>query len=257
MRAIARTLFVLALVAPASVGATGARPVVELTAWPAHATIEGSGKASIRVRNSGSRRVVVDVRRAGFSLDLRGRPKIVRAGKRTADSWIRVRPRQFALRPGGSTTLAVAARVPRHVEPGDHDALVLLTTRPPHRAGLGVRMRLGVVVDVRAPGRVVRRLVLRGLGIRRSGRLRTFELLLINRGNVTEQLARDRVTLSLRKDGEVLASLRAVPRELLPVSRGVVQFRYRGRARGWVSALAELSTGAGSAVVYRTYRIRL
>jgi hypothetical protein len=118
-------------------------------------------------------------------------------------------------------------------------------------------MRLGVVVEVRAPGRVERDLVLRSLRVRRNGRLRTLELLVANHGNVTERLGRKRVSLSLRRAGRTLATLRPEARELLPHTRGLTFFRYRGRARGTVSALATVLPEAGGAPVYRTYRIRL
>jgi hypothetical protein len=209
------------------------------------------------VTNTGRRPVVVDVQRAGFALDLRGQPRIERAAKRSARSWIMVRPHRFTLDSGGSTSLTVMARLPVRAEPGDHPALVLLTTRRRRDAGVGVRMRLGVVVDVRAPGRLVHELVLRRLRVRRSGRLRTLELLVVNRGNVTEQLRRERVSLLLRPAGRTLARLRPEPRQLLPRTRGLVIFRYRGRGRGTVSARATLLPEGGGSTVKRTYRIHL
>ncbi len=68
---------VLLALASASAGASGARPPVALTASPAHLELAGTGRATVRVTNSGTNPVVLDVRRAGFGLDLRGRPKIV------------------------------------------------------------------------------------------------------------------------------------------------------------------------------------
>jgi len=258
MSRVSRSVLVLLMVVPATAGAAMTRSPVALTASPAHLTLTGSGAATIRVTNTGSSRVVVDVRRAGFSLDLRGRPKIVpRGAKRSADSWLGIRPQRFALRAGRSSSVTVSARTPRHAEPGDHDALVLLTTRPRRRVGLAVRMRLGVVVDVRAPGRVVRRLVLRELRVRHRGRLRTLELVVANRGNVTEEVGRDRALVSLRRHGTVLASLRPEARELLPHTLGLVLFRYRGPTKGRVSALVTLASDSGDAVTYRTFRIRL
>jgi hypothetical protein len=260
MSCIARAwLAALALVVPASAGtAAVSRPSLALTASPAHVTLEGSGNTTVRVSNIGSRRVVVDVQRAGFGLDLRGNPKILpRRRSRIARSWLTVRPRRFVLRAGGRTSLTVSARLPHRADAGDHEALVLLVTRPRRRAGVAVRMRLGVVVDVRAPGRVVRRLALRGLEVRPHGRLRTLELLVINRGNVTEEIGEDRGSLTLRRRGHLLARLQAEPRQLLPRSRGLVLFRYRGRARGYVSALAALPSDSGGAVAYRTFRVRL
>jgi hypothetical protein len=257
MSRLACVLITAVLVVPASAGATTARRSIALTASPAHVSLQGSGYATVRVTNSGRRLVVVDVRRAGFALDLRGRPRIVASGKRAAISWVRVRPSHVALRAGASASLTVAAKVPAGAEPGDHDALVLLTTRPRRDAGVAVRMRIGVVVAVRAPGQLLHKLVLRGLRVRRHGRLRTLELLVANRGNVTEPIRRKRVSLSIRRAGRVVARLRPEPRDLLPWSRGLLVFRYRGRVHGTVSALATVVPEADGSMMCRAYRIVL
>jgi hypothetical protein len=207
--------------------------------------------------NSGRQPTVVAVQRAGFALDLRGRPRIVRAGKRSARSWIAVQPSRFMLPAGESTNVAVTAKLPPRAEPGDHDALVLLITEPRRGAGIAMRLRLGVLVEVRAPGRVVHRLVLRRLRVRRSRRLRGLELLVANRGNVTEHLGRERVTLALRRRGRILGTLRPEPRDLLPRTRGLVLFRYRGRAHGTVVVRATILADTESSAVSRNYRVRL
>ena len=258
MKVIAHAVLLMALAVPASTGAAASRPSVALTASPAHVTIAGGDAAFVRVSNAGSRRVVVDVRRAGFALDLRGRPMIVsRPRSVAANSWLWVRPRKVVVRPGSATSLTLSARVPHRAEPGDHPALLLLTTRPRPHAGVAVRMRLGVVVDVRAPGRIVRRLALRDLRARGHGRTRVLELLVVNRGNVTEELGPHRVLVTLRRHGRVLARLEGQPRALLPRSRGLVFFRYRGHSTGVVSALAVLASDDGGASVYRSFRLRL
>ena len=128
---------VLLLLAPATAGASGARAPVSLAASPARVTIAGSGRATIQVTNSGSRRVEVDVRRAAFALDLRGRPRIVprhRIGG-AAGSWLTVRPRRLALPPGTKASLTISSTIPRRARPGDHNALVVLawSLMPPHR----------------------------------------------------------------------------------------------------------------------------
>ena len=241
---------------PASAGAGTTRPPLGLVANPAHVGLSGSGRALVRVTNPGSAAVVVDVGRAGFALDLHGRPKLVRrSAARAATGWLSVRPARFVLRPGGTRLLAVAARVPRRVEPGDHDALLVLTTRPRRSAGIAVRMRLGVVVVVRAPGRVVRRLALPGLVVRRAGARRVLELHVANRGNVTETLARGRVRLTVGR-GAARVVLRAVARELRPRTSGLVQLAYRGPLRGLQVVRAEI-VADGLPVVRRTFRVRL
>jgi len=247
---------VLFVLVPAAAGTSTTRPPVALTASPAHVALAGSGQSTIRVTNSGSRPVLVDVARAGFSLDLHGRPRISPpGGARAAGAWLTVRPRRLALGAGASSVLTVTSRVPRRAEPGDHDALVLLTTRPQQGLGLPVRMRIGVVVVVRAPGRIVRRLELRELRVRRTGRARTLELLVVNRGNVTETLGRNRADIALHGHGLVQARLRPAARELRPRTSGIVQFSYRGRLRGWVTARVRVSSGRDS--VHRTFRVRL
>jgi hypothetical protein len=103
-----------------------------------------------------------------------------------------------------------------------------------------VRLRVGIIVDVRVPGRIVRRLDALGLTVRRRGRLRLLELLLFNRGNVTERVARDGLRLLLSRDGRPLATLSPGRGELLPRGSGLAEFVYRGPARGTVVARVEL-----------------
>jgi hypothetical protein len=218
--------------------------------------LEGSGATGIRVTNPGRRPVVVDVRRAGFALDLRGRPRVVpRGAVRTAERWLTLRPARLTLPPRSSRSVTVRAAVPRRAEPGDHDALVLLTTRPQRSAGLAVRMRIGVLVVVRAPGRIVHGLALRGLAVRGTGRARTLELLVANRGNVTERLDRAHVDVALLRAGSVRARLRPIVRELRPRTRGVVQLVYRGPLRGLTTV--RVRARAEHTVTGRTFRVRL
>jgi hypothetical protein len=254
--AAAVVLAALALV-PASAGASPARPPLALTATPAHVGLAGSGRAAVRVANTGLRPVVVDVSRAGFALDRGGRPRVApRDGARAATSWLTVRPTGFVLPAGRSRSLIVTSHLPRRVEPGDHDALVLLTTRPQRGAGVAVRVRIGVVVVVRAPGHVVRRIAVRGLRVRRLRRARVLDLYVINHGNVTETLGPGRLRIVLGR-GDAHATLRAGPRELRPHSGGVIQLRYRGRLRGWVTAKVRVVPEPDGPAVVRTLRVRL
>jgi hypothetical protein len=96
------------------------------------------------------------------------------------------------------------------------------------------------MVDLRVPGRIVRRLDARALAVRRHGESRLLGLLLVNRGNVTERLGEDGLRLVLSRDGRRLATLRPQREELLPRSRGVAEFAYRGQVRGGVVARIEL-----------------
>jgi len=246
------------LLAPASPGAGAARPPASLTAAPSRLALAGATSQTVRVTNSGGEPVVVDVAPAGFALSLRGRPRIVARAAAAAASWLSIRPHRVVLPPGQAAALAVSAVPPPRAAAGDHAALVLLTARPPHGAGLAVRMRIGIVVVVRVPGAIVRRLEVRGLRVRRLGARRLLELSLANRGNVSERLEQGRVRVTLLRRGRLVARLRAPGREVLPRTAGVDEIRYRGRLRGWVTAVVEVASPVhGTAVVRRRFRIRL
>jgi hypothetical protein len=254
-----RVLAAACVLALGATGAGAARPPVSLVASPAHVSLNGRATQSIQVANSGAEPLVVDVGRAGFALDLSGRTRVVpRRPAADVAAWLTVRPGRLVIRPGGTASLTVSSSPPRRAEPGDHGALVLLTTRPRSGLGLAVRMRIGVVVVVRVPGRIVHRVDLIGLRVKRAGRTRLLELWLANRGNVTETLRRSCVRVSLRRNGRVLARLRTPARDLLPRTRGIAELRYRGPVRGWVAARAELSVRTRCAhPVRRVFRIRL
>jgi hypothetical protein len=258
--AVIRTAVLALALVPASAGAgVGAlRPPVALTAAPARLVLAGSARASVRVTNAGTKPVVVVASRAGFALDLRGRPHIVASGRaRSAARWLTFRPDRFELRPRGSISLLVTSKVPRRAEPGDHDALALLTTRALTKAHVAVRLRMGVVVVVRTPGKVVRRLELRRLRVARRGRGRALELVVANRGNITESMARARAVLSRARSGRRVATLFATSRELRPRTSGILEFRFRGRSRGRMTVRIVIPAESGRSHLQRTYRIRL
>ena len=251
------TAAITLVLVPAHAGAGTTRPPVALTATPASVALVGSSRAVLRVTNPGLAPVVVDVARAGFSLDLRGRPRVApRGGPRAASSWLSVLPGRFVLAPGASRAITVVSRMPHRAEPGDHDALVLLTTRTRAGAGVLVRMRIGIVVVVRAPGVVVRRLVVRGVRVGRSREARILEVSIVNRGNVTEALARGRVRVVLRR-GSRQTTLRAVPRDIRPGTVGIVQVPYAGPLRGPVSARVLIPGEPARPAVSRAFSIRL
>jgi hypothetical protein len=240
----------LAAVATAPGASSRGRPVVSLSASPARLILASGVQRTIRLTNFGTSRVTVDSSLSGVAVDVRGRPRLVSrpTAGRNAAAWLRVRPRRLAIRSRGSAVINVGVRVPRRAQPGDHHAAVVLATRPLDRVRVSVRMRLAVRVSVRAPGRVRRRLEIRGLTVRRVGRARLLELRLANRGNVTEKLA-GRVTIAVGRNGVRVGAAR---RELLPGRPGLVVAVYRGTARGVVRVRVDVR-GAGS----RTFRIRL
>jgi len=210
----------------------------------------------ITVRNPGARPLRIDASAAGLALSLRGTPRIGAGGR--AASWLRIHPRHIRIAPRGTAVLSVAAAPPRRAEPGDHPAVLLLATRPSARAPVRVRLRVGVEVVLRVPGRIVRRLQPRGLVVRRSGRRRLLELHLVNRGDVSETLDGRRLRLLVVRGGRATAVLRPLRRELLPGARGICDFVYRGPIRGAVRVRLEVRGPSGGRVLLRrSFRVRL
>jgi hypothetical protein len=115
---------------------------------------------------------------------------------------------------------------------------------------------MGIVVVVRAPGTVVRRLQVRGLRVARGGGVHALDVLVANRGNVTESFARSQAVVSLERGGRPIARLVAEPRGLRPFTTGVFRFRYRGGLSGRVTGRVELRSDLGS-VVRKAFRVRL
>ncbi len=223
------------LLVPASAGARSARPPVALVASPAHVALAGKARQVVTVTSSGYAPVLVEVGKAGYGLDLRGRPRVLRSRA----SWLSVRPRRLMIAPGQSAHLVVASSPPRRAEPGDHSELVLLTTRPLRTASLAVRMRLGVIVVVRVPGRIVRRLAV----LRLRFRPRRLELLVANRGNVTETIARRCATVTVRRGARVIARLHPAARSLLPRTTGLLELPFRRPRRGRLQVVVALAPG--------------
>ena len=255
---IARATAVLcAAGVPAVASAGPTRPAVALTASPAHVTLVGAGRRAIRIANTGADTIVVDVASAGFALGPRGRPRILLAGAsaRRAASWLGVRPNRLALAPGTASEVALVSKPPPTASPGDHPALVLVTTRASPGAPVAVRMRIGITVLVRVPGRIRHALRVRSLRVRRVAHRKMLELVVVNAGNVVEWLDRRRVELSLVIHGRVIARLDPAARELLPRATAVFDLAYRGGVRGDVTAVVAL--GDRAKTLRRSFRVRL
>jgi hypothetical protein len=240
-------VFVVLVLAPVpSAEGTGADlPRVALSVSPAQLAVTAPGSRRINLRNDGAERIVVESARRAV------------AGQTAAKEWLQVVPARFLLRPGKSAVLTLRVRPPRGAEPGNHHVLVLLTTHPPRSSRVTVHVRLGVRVEVRVPGRIVRRLAWGGLRIHRSRGARFLFVSVANRGNVTVQL-RGRVTASLFRRGQQVARLSPPARRaLLPGARALLELRYGGRVRGPVIAVVQVRLGPGVPAVKRRYRIRL
>jgi len=234
------TAAALAALALLPVGAAAAPPAprLGLAVWPARLSAAGGRPQQIHVRNGGARTVVVDAAPAGLGLDLRGTPRVVRAAG--AARWLVLRPRTLRLAPGATRTLTAWPSIPRGARPGDHPALVLLRTRPAAGHAIGVDVRVGVVVDVRVAGAARRRVVLRGLRVVRARNRRRLVLSVVNAGDVTERIGGN-ASLTLYVGKTQVARLLPRRRELLPRSRGVVEFVYTGRRRGPARAFVAIA----------------
>jgi hypothetical protein len=231
---VRRALVALVLgVAAASIPGAAARSGIGLSASPLRLTLKGASAAAITVRNPGRRAVLVDVSRAGFARTLRGKPRVSAGGP---VRWLRLRPQRIRIPAGAKGVLHVRAVPPSRAAAGDHPALVLLTTRPLGVRHVRVRLRVGVIVVLRVPGRIVQRLDARSLTVEHRGVERLLDLRLVNRGNVTEELGGSGLGLLLSRGGRVFATLRPRPGELLPHSAGIAVFAYRGPMRGPVDA---------------------
>jgi hypothetical protein len=220
---------------PAAARMGAERPTVQLSVSPARLTLTAPAARRITLRNTGARRVVVEVA-----------PR--------AD-WLLVVPTRLELRSGASGNLTL--RVPRlqRAEPGEHRARVLLTTRPLSGGRVDVKVRLGVRVTMRVAGRVVRRLALGSLRLRSRHRTRLILVTVANHGNVTITL-RGHVSASLLRHGRPVAHLGTqAPAALRPGKRGLVVLGYAGRKRGLVTAILRVRLGRDT--VERSYRLRL
>lgn len=249
-------LLAASALAPASAGAADGRPPFALSASPTRVQIAPGAWASVRVTNAGRSAVVVDVASAGLALDLRGRPRID-AGQ-GAGRWLVLAPRRLALSAGQSAAVTVSTDVPRSAGPGEHDALVLLRTRVKAGAPVPIVMQVGVVVEVRVRGRIVRRLDVRGIHVVRHGRRRVIVLTVWNRGNISEVLPARRVRIVLRRGRRVLATLLPPRRRVLPRSIAALALPYRGGARGIVRAVVSIrAPRPGIAILRRSFRLRL
>jgi hypothetical protein len=218
---------------------------VALSVSPARLALAAPGSRTIKVRNDGAERVVVDATRRTL-------------GRETAaKAWLRIVPARLVLRSGERATLTLRVSPPRRAEPGDHHVLVLLTTRPLRGGRVNVQVRLGVRLRMVVPGRIVRQLAVGGLRVGRRHAARLMFVSVVNIGNVTVQL-RGCVTALLVRRGHQLARLTpSAQRALRPGTRTFITLRYGGPVRGPVTAVLQIRLGPGIRLVERRYRIRL
>ena len=235
------------------IGAPAPPARVSLSASPAHVTLAAGTRTSVHVEAAASAGMILRASVAGFELDLRGRPRIVPSTD--AASWLTLSPRRVFVGNTGATVV-ISSRRALAARPGDHSAIVLLTTTAPSSKGMVVRMRIGLVVTVRVKGRRIRNLVVANARSRHAVRGASIDVALANRGNVIESIDGSRLRVVLLRRGRVVARLRPGRRKVLPRTSALVAVRYRGKLRGTVTARVEL-TRAGGAVARRSFRVRL
>lgn len=234
------------VLAPASVEGAGAeRPRVALSVSPAHLELEPPGSRTVRVRNDGTGRLAVDVA-----------PRA--AGVLAAAGWLHVTPAHLVLRAGQSSLLTLRATRPQRPEPGDHPALVLLTTRLQQaQSRFDVHLRVGVRIKLIVPGRIVRDVRFGGVHVHRVRRGWLVAVSVANRGNVTVPV-RGNVSVLLARRGRRVPDARLEsPRALKPGGRGSVVLRCNRRLRGRVVLTVRLAFGRGVPAVVRRYAIHL
>jgi len=209
---------------------------VALAVSPARATLVAPAARTIEVRNTGRETAVVEV-------------------TQDARPWLRVTPGRLVLRARAHASLTVLAHATSHTRPGDHDLVLLLTARPVGSSRIAVRMRVGVRLRVRMPGRLVHGVALRRLRVRREAGERVLVLAVANTGNVSEELRG--ATVTLVRGGRIVSTLRARgAHEIAAGARLLLAFPIAGRVHGLVTAdvVAHFTTVHAA---QRRYRPRL
>jgi hypothetical protein len=199
------------------------------------------------VRNRGARRVRVFATPSSFSFDLYGNARIAAGSqpRRSARAWLTVRPGRLVLAPGKRGVFRITAQPPRGASPGDHHALVLLSARALRNERVAIGTRLGVLVFVRVPGRVVRRVTIGRAWVSRTRASGSIAVTAINRGNLAERLLSGQVTVAMWRARRLVTSLRGPTLDLLPRSRGLVLIPVRQRLRGLFTAVVRIAAQPG------------
>lgn len=244
---IAAVALVAAAAAPGAAPASPARPMISLSATPSHLTLVGREPQALVVRNEGATRVGVVAQRAAFAFDVTGNAVIAPrpAPRRSASTWLAIRPRRLVLAPGRSGVVRISARPAPHARPGDHHALVLLSALAPRHTPVSIRTRLGVLVFVRVPGHIARRLEIAGVRPASDRGRRRLLVSVVNHGDVAERLLPAQLTIALSRQGHVVALGRGQPRDLLPHTRGLFSVRLGRSLRGRFTAVVRIAALPG------------
>ena len=187
-------LLLVVLVTLAAAGATEAGRIkvvpFSLTVVPARLVVpanDAGGAKVFDVRNSGTRRIHVDVSLSEFSQAANGQIRFSPATPLSAAAWIDARPGSFDLAPGARKRVRVRISVPAHPEPGERQVGVLFRVPAPQGSGtISISGAIGAELIVNVPGPVVRRIALADLHVARfadGGPIR-LRLAVENLGNV-------------------------------------------------------------------------
>lgn len=250
-----RTLFLApaaaALAAAAVAGAAG--PALTISASPFSLKLQGAATSSIHVVNPGSHPVSVQVstgdlavsQTGKISVDPKKRPAL------SARSWLAVSPGRLTLPAGGVADVSVVTHPPTNAAPGDHYALVLLTTVPPNGVQVGVRTRIGVSVIDTVAGAVAMTPKVAHAAAVKIGKRHLLQLRIVNRSAFVQRLTRGMVTLDIRRGAKRLAHLVAPARVLLPHSTALVSVPYPKAIHGTFTVTTKIGTAT------RRFRLRL
>lgn len=209
-------------------------PAAALSVSPARATIHASSSVSLRVANPSATGVFVTVTRTGLTLRAGGRPALD-AARMPRAGWLYVSATRFRLDAHRLRVVRVRAGELADARPGDHAAVLLFSATPVRRGGVAVALRIGVVLTLRAPGHVRRRLTLRAVAL--SGR--HVRVTVCNDGDVDESLGRGAVRVTT-KWSQGAARARSSPQRILAHTTGVLVLALPRRARGRMTITARL-----------------
>ena len=257
------TLIAFALAALVAAGAAPARvdrpASLGISVTPTQLTLLGAATQTLTVSNTGDGPAMIAVSTAGYAIANDGNFVVGGSSNDNARAWLHVEPAKLRLGPGGSGIVTVTSSPPSNATPGDHHALVLLTTSPGDGT-VGIRTRVGVVTLVRIAGTIVRKLTIQSVAVKNGSLL----VRIANDGNVNERLLAGQVTVDIPS---VPRHLRGGARDLLPNTSGDVTVPLPRSLHGRLTAIVHVRPtpaaleGPGAVgyttVVTRTFTIRL
>lgn len=223
---------------------------VSISVSPSNLIIPAGQVGTLTLTNPGSEASTYDLAAGNYALTANGRVQIDprQTPGRSAKDWITITPGSVTVPAQGSTTIRVATRRVAVATPGDHQALVLITSRADTGGGgVGVRTRVGIGVVVRVPGRYVRRLSVNKPVVVRRGGSRVVQVRITNRGNINERFNKGQVRVTLR-NGARRSVVIARAQNILPGTYGIFSMPYTGPLTGPVQATAVVRPGSPAVV---------